>query len=452
MYTNVYLVNVSQKVRTLHFPLGLGFIAKSLLMNEIPFQVIDLLQIPYEKREDSFKKTLASVTAPSIFGFSIMAGNGQIKEAEKFAKLVKESDCNHGVVFGGPLPSAIPELCIEKTDADYAILGEGEESFPLFVKNYQSKDFKNITGLAYRDSDGRIIINKKKRVSNLDEYSPIPYELFSMPFYINYLEKTNRCFEISGSRGCRGACKFCFRFSGPGLTSRTGNSLFDEVKHVYDTYGIDRFNFTDENFLEEKGSFNGFLDLLEKENINIKFRGQTRVDEITDEFCSSLAKRGLLSINFGVESADDEMLRKIAKGIKIKDIEDKIRMMRSYGIEVFASVILGFPWETINTIKANKDFIIRNNLQGRCTVNYLAPLPATKLYEEAKKMKLIADDWEYIRNLGYLYRDRSINMTTLDKDEIGLYYEELLQLGEPDTTKVTSEYAGILEDASIECR
>lgn len=445
-----YLVNISGKTITLHFPVGIGHIARSLVLGKFPFKIVDLIPVSLEKREEVFAQILRSISHPSIFGFSIIAGNGHVIEVEKYARMVKESNPEHIIVFGGPLPSAIPNLCLDKSIADYVVTGEGEESFLGFIKNLPEKNFADVPGLAYKDSRGMVMVNKSSRIKDLDRYSPIPYELFDMEFYNGYLKSTGRCFEISGSRGCKGACKFCFRFSGPGLTTRSGKSIFEEVRFIYEKYGIDKFNFTDENFLEQRNSFNSFLSLLKDENINIKFRGQTRVDEIDGEFCETLAKSGLISINFGVESADDEILSKISKGISIKDVESKIDLIRSFGIEVYTSVIIGFPWDTKKSIMTMKDFIVRNKLAGRCTVNYLSPLPGTWMFEEAKRRKLIGDEWSHIRNMGYLYQDRTVNMTLLDGDEIGRYYLELLALGEPSTTKASRKYSGILIDSSIE--
>jgi anaerobic magnesium-protoporphyrin IX monomethyl ester cyclase len=445
----VYLVNASRKTITLQFPVGIGHIVKSLQLHGFPFEVIDLIPIPYERRMDEFKHFLSSVSAPGIFGFSIIAGNDHIKEVEKYAMLVKETDPRHIIVFGGPLPSAIPKLCLTKTVADYVIVGEGEESFINFLNNFSTATFQDVPGLGYKDKDGTIRVNKKVRVQNLDRFSPIPYECFNMNFYNDYLKKTNRCFEISGSRGCKGACTFCFRFSGPGLTARSGKSLFDEVKLIYERYGIDRFNFTDENFIQKKENFYSFLSLLKHEGIHIKFRGQTRVDDINDEFCKLLVGSGLISINFGVESADNGILRKIAKGITVQDIEAKIRLMRSYGVEVYANFIIGFPWETVDSIRAIKYFILRNGLQGHCNVSYLAPLPATRLYDEAKKMNLIGDEWEYIQNLGDLFQDRKINMTSLNREDLGRFFEEILEIGGSSIPRVSREYSGALIENSI---
>lgn len=445
----VYLVNVSRKTATLHLPIGIGHIAKSLMINGFPFEVVDLIPVPFEKREDTFRCFLNSVSDPGIFGFSIIAGNGHIVEVEKYARMVRESNPSHIIVYGGPLPSAVPDLCMENSIVDYVVMGEGEESFPLFLKNLEDENFGEVPGLVYRDKDGILKVNRKQRVKNLDLYAPVPYEYFDMDFYNNYLRRTNRCFEISGSRGCKGACKFCFRFSGPGLTVRSGESIFEEIRLIYEKYSINKFNFTDENFLHQKDDFIHFLNLLKKEGINIKFRGQTRIDEIDDEFCRMLAEMGLISISFGVESTDDLILKKIGKKITLQDIEMKIKLMRSYGIDVYTSVIIGFPWETENSIKAIKTFILRNKLQGHCAVNYLSPLPGTVLYEDAKNMKLINDEWEYIRNMGYLYQDRSINMTLLNTDELGQYYEEIFQLGEPATSKASKEYSGVLIGSSI---
>ena len=445
----IYLVNISRRTSTLQFPIGLGHIAKALLLNGYEFRIIDLIPFPQETRSAQFEHFLRSVRKPAIFGFSITAGNGHILEVDKLSRLVRQADPGHIIVYGGPLPSSAPRLCLLNTPADYIIAGEGEDAFIAFLGALKGKEFNKVNNLIYRDGDGAIIENKKIRIKNLDRYHPIPYDYFDMDFYNGYLKETDRCFEISGSRGCRGACTFCFRYSGPGLTSRSAENIFQEIKYIYGKYNINKFNFVDENFLEQKDVFSRLLELLKRDGINIRFRGQTRVDEITDEYCGTLVKQGLMGINFGVESASNFILENVGKGIKIEDIERKIALLQSFGVDVYVSVIVGFPWETKDTIAALAAFIARNNLQRRCIVNYLTPLPSTRLYEEVRGRGLIQDEWNYILSLGDLYKDLSLNLTQFPRRDIEKYFNDIIELGERSIPAVSDKYSGIILDENI---
>ena len=121
---NVYLINVSRKTNQIQFPIGLSVIANSLKLHNIEPKVVDLIPVAEENREEFFKSKL--LKGPDIFGFSIIAGNSHLDEVEKYAKIVLDSNQNNIIIYGGPLPSAIPEMLLNKCFCDYIITGEGE--------------------------------------------------------------------------------------------------------------------------------------------------------------------------------------------------------------------------------------------------------------------------------------------------------------------------------------
>ena len=106
----IYLVNASRLTKILHFPTGLGCIARSLELKGFDFEIIDLVTFPYKERLPKFQDLLDSISHPAIFGFSIIAGNSHIAEVERLAKLVKKANPDHTIIYGGPLPSSVPKL------------------------------------------------------------------------------------------------------------------------------------------------------------------------------------------------------------------------------------------------------------------------------------------------------------------------------------------------------
>jgi len=295
----VVLVYLPVKAHVITFPIGLACLAKALERRGIDYEIVDLLVAGHERRDEVFQKRLSELDEPCLFGFSIIAGSGQVLEVERFAKMVREADPAHTIVYGGPLPSSAPEILLRNGTCDFVICGEGEESLPEFVTC--GKDLSRVNGLAYlKDGEAsEMVLNRKKRIREIDPYYPAPLERFDMDFYVNYLKEVDRGWDVSGSRGCRGNCSFCFRFSGPGLTVRSGESIFGEVDLVAKEYGMRKFAFTDENFLEGKEGFMRFVELLNERGISITFGGQTRIDQFDDEFCRLMVDNGLERLTFG---------------------------------------------------------------------------------------------------------------------------------------------------------
>lgn len=75
----------------------------------------------------------------------------------------------------------------------------------------------------------------------------------------------------------------------------------------------------------------------------------TRPDCMPDsllDYLESLNRRTFLLVEYGVESASDETLRRINRGHNFAASQDAVRRTAGRGIRVGAHVILGFPWES----------------------------------------------------------------------------------------------------------
>ena len=157
----VYLVNVSRDTNQIQFPIGLSVLANSLKLHNIESKVIDLIPIDSGNREKFFKSMPPK--GPAIFGFSIIAGNNHLNEVENYARIVLDANTNNIVVYGGPLPSAVPELLLKNCLCRYIIAGEGELSFPALARSLFKGEFypEDIPGLYY-EKEG-VVVGKKIR-------------------------------------------------------------------------------------------------------------------------------------------------------------------------------------------------------------------------------------------------------------------------------------------------
>jgi len=59
-----------------------------------------------------------------------------------------------------------------------------------------------------------------------------------------------------------------------------------------------------------------------------------------------MAKAGFRMVLFGVESANQETLDRINKGVRIKDAEKIIKKAARAGLDPHVAVMVGYPWET----------------------------------------------------------------------------------------------------------
>jgi radical SAM superfamily enzyme YgiQ (UPF0313 family) len=134
-----------------------------------------------------------------------------------------------------------------------------------------------------------------------------------------------------------------------------------------------------------------------RRNLNIKWSVFARVDRISEELAQLMNRAGCEWMLFGVESADEEILKTIKKGITPEDVKRGVKIASEAGINVFNSFILGLPGESRET--AHKSLAFGDELYQKYGAKYgfhmLSPLPGTEIYERAEDygIHILSRNW-----------------------------------------------------------
>ena len=75
----------------------------------------------------------------------------------------------------------------------------------------------------------------------------------------------------------------------------------------------------------------------------------TRPDAVTDDvldYIAGLSRRCYVCVEYGVESANDEVLRTVNRGHTFAEAEEAIRKTAERGIRIGAHLIFGLPGES----------------------------------------------------------------------------------------------------------
>ena len=72
----------------------------------------------------------------------------------------------------------------------------------------------------------------------------------------------------------------------------------------------------------------------------------TRANLVTPELLAAMRRAGLVHVNFGVESGDDDVLKAIKKGIKTDHVVRALEQAKAAGLSTACNFMLGFPQET----------------------------------------------------------------------------------------------------------
>jgi radical SAM superfamily enzyme YgiQ (UPF0313 family) len=75
------------------------------------------------------------------------------------------------------------------------------------------------------------------------------------------------------------------------------------------------------------------------------------VDFVDSEMLQLMGRAGCRWISWGIESADEEILRRVRKAIKPEQVHEALRWSHEAGIRNFGYFIIGLPGETEETIQ-----------------------------------------------------------------------------------------------------
>ncbi len=103
-----------------------------------------------------------------------------------------------------------------------------------------------------------------------------------------------------------------------------------------------------------------------------------RVDCINDEVLDAIRRYTIGWVFFGIESASDEILRQMGKGVKVDQVREAIGRCRRHGLKVAGSFIVGYPTETPEDYEMSRDFIAEQALDD-VFISIAEPIPSTPL-------------------------------------------------------------------------
>jgi len=377
-------------------PLGLAWIASVLENKGFKVKIVDAPTL-----ELSRKEWISEVKSwhPDVVGLSLLTPTAPKGYAA--ARMVKEELGEDVVVIaGGPHPTFMYEEALN-SGVDVVVRGEGEVTTLELVRVLKERGLdpealKGVKGIAFKREGKVVVTPPRPLIDNLDKL-PLPaWHLLPMEKY-TLLGKPIKVAHVMASRGCPYGCSFCTTsyFWGRKVRFRSASKVAEEVEYLYDKYGARYVAFADDELTMNKRFIYDFVKEVKERGLDLQFACGSRVDHMTKDFMKFLFDNGCVILYFGVESASQETLDRVGKGIRVEQAKRVFEWKKELGGCALASFILGFPWETVDDMKRTVDFAIDLD-PDYVQFTALTPYPGTPIYRYALKQGLIEDfNWEH---------------------------------------------------------
>lgn len=190
-------------------------------------------------------------------------------------------------------------------------------------------------------------------------------------------------------------CSFCASAAlhGNRLRMRSAKNVVDEMEHLINDHDAGMIAFMDDTFTLKPNRVAEICDEIIKRELNIYWGCTARADTLSDELLRKLSESGCITLFLGVESADQQQLDKLNKQLTIEKIRQAFKLARKNDIRTIASVVLGMPGDTRESIERTIKFAKELN-PSYAVFSLATPYPGTRFYQEAVQKNLIkVKDW-----------------------------------------------------------
>ena len=157
--------------------------------------------------------------------------------------------------------------------------------------------------------------------------------------------------------GCPNACVFCNQVK---INGRETDVTIEDLRNIIDEYlkilPKDSYKevaffggtFTGISLGKQKEYLEGVKEYLDKGLVQ-GIRLSTRPDYINREVLDQLKKYNVTTIELGVQSLDEDVLRKSARYYPIEVVYEASKLIKSYGIDLGIQLMPGLPGSTFET-------------------------------------------------------------------------------------------------------
>jgi len=170
-----------------------------------------------------------------------------------------------------------------------------------------------------------------------------------------------------------------------------------ELDAIREIGGVSTITILDDTFNVPKARFKEILRMMIKNNYGFKWNCFYRCDQGDEESIELMGRAGCEGVFLGVESGSDTMLETMNKTARRTDYLTAIPLLKDAGISTYASLIVGFPGETADTVHQTIEFIEKARPEFyRAQLWYADPVTPIWKLRDKYQIKGAAFNWSHV--------------------------------------------------------
>jgi len=284
-----------------------------------------------------------------------------LRDLSELLPLLRKVKRSHNrIIVGGPLASLFADGWDGTRQVDVLAAGYGEFLIPSLV-DWMKSGFARLVppegGRLVERGGVQILFSGVPPTNNLD-FLPTPDWSLSQADH----GKRYRMIYYESVRGCPYRCNFCnypYLFSDNRFRCKSARRMVEEWEHYLNTLELDYITCLDSLFTVPPARLIEFCNTLIERRLNkTKWICYARADDLADEKTTVLMKAaGAHQVQIGLESGDQGQLDNMDKACTVESNARAIDLCRKHGITTVASLIVGFPGESRETLARTLDFL-----------------------------------------------------------------------------------------------
>jgi radical SAM superfamily enzyme YgiQ (UPF0313 family) len=379
------------------FPLGLSYLAGPLERRGHRLRVLDLLfagdpLIALDAALDDFSPAAVVVSLRNIDNVTFPGSKSYLSGVRA---AIARCRGRATVIVGGSGFSLMPVQLLAHLDADFGVVGEGEEILPRLLDLIgEGRPVDNLPGVLARGMTDFQPPDLVRGIGSADR------TLFPMARY----QLEGGMANLQTKRGCPFNCIYCTYpvLEGKGVRLRPIPGIIAEIRALVEEAGADYLYFVDDIFNYPPAYAKELCLALVREGMKINWSAFINPGFVGRSLFQAMAAAGCDAVEFGSESGSPRMLVNLGKSFSVKQIRSASGLCRDLGLEFAHYLLFGGPGESEETI--DESFTLMDELAPSAVIAMtgIRIFPGTALYQQALSDGVITPETDLLEPVFYI--------------------------------------------------